>query len=118
MSNLERDDNPEPNARCNQCAAYLSIVENLLYGNQCIFCSSTVLPLKNIGLVDYLVKCYYDWLIYQNTVALWKLQGHEEARTLYYGIISEFATTNVNSVQDKKKLASLLKSYAIQKETK
>ena len=107
----------ESNAKCNLCYADLSIIENMLYGNRCMFCASNAtegLPLKNIGLWQYLWLCYFDWLLYQEIVKLWVAKGQEEARLLLLGCLAEIGYTGITmirSIKAKRKLCKRLKFY-------
>ena len=109
MSDLERLNIEERNAKCHICGIELSIIENLLFGNRCIFCAS---DFKNIGLIEYLAHCIQDWRIYQVITRLWKLKGKEDAKMLLLGCLSVMGKININEVQalrDKIKLYKLIR---------
>ena len=57
----------EPASRCNVCGSGLSIVEGLLYGNRCLFCTTEK---KQIKILDFAQHCFLDFLIY-NQVSSW-----------------------------------------------
>lgn len=69
---MEMHDQEERYAKCNICNKSLDIIENILYGNRCVFCyqGRGFLPHKEIGLLSFLTRCYYSWLIYQETKKL------------------------------------------------
>lgn len=105
----------EPNAKCNLCYADLSIIDNMLYGNRCVFCAPSgaeSLPLRNIGLTEYLQLCYLDWRIYQAIVTRWKKTSGEEAKYYLLGCLAEMGyggLAQCKSRKEKRKLLGLLR---------
>ena len=105
---LEMSDVEERAAKCNVCSAELSIIENLLYGNRCLFCYG---PFKNIRLLDYLLLCYYDWKIYQLMLQLWQKKG-KDVKMFLLGCISEVGGIDIRDIRttrDKRALIRALK---------
>lgn len=112
---MERLDIEEKNARCNFCAIELSIIEVLLYGNRCVWCSSETLPLYNMSLWEYWNQCFWDWKLYQAIVKLWKAKGKEDSKMLLLGCLAEMGKININEIRivaDKKILYKKIMSYA------
>lgn len=106
---LEMSDVEERAARCNMCSGELSIIENVLYGNRCVFCCEET---KNIGLLEFLVLCFYDHRLWRVIERLIQLKGPDEARMLVLGSISECGGINMacmRTVKDKKALIKALK---------
>lgn len=109
---LDRSEAEERAARCNICAAELSLVENLIYANRCIFCS----PLRwKLKLWKFLLLCYLDYKIYFLTSKLIDKKGLEsEARILFLGCVAEAGAADVRgirTVQEKRRLIKILRRY-------
>lgn len=108
----------EPNAKCNLCYADLSIIENLCYGNRCVFCAPSApggLPLKNFRLWEYLWLCYWDWRIYQAIVGLWVVRGKDLANRLLLGCLGEMGYGGIAQLKtgkEKKRLCRNLRLYS------
>lgn len=100
---LMPSDQSEPNAKCCICGSGLLVIENMMFSNKCAFCAPTSkesLPLSNIRLFEYLLYCWYDWLIYQQVIRLWKIKGNEEARMLYLGCLGAAGFSDINQAKD------------------
>jgi hypothetical protein len=83
----------ELNAKCFSCSAGLSTVEIMLYGNRCVFCQVGVMQ---IGLIKFLVMCYYDWQIYQE---LLKHMNKTDARHDLLGCLGVLGYFDINQVK-------------------
>jgi hypothetical protein len=105
---MERSDVEERAAKCNICSGELSVVENMIYGNRCLFCS----PARfEISLAEYLARCYWDWRLYNLTLKLIERQG-PDARLLYLGCISEIGQIDIAgviSIKQKRQLCKVLR---------
>lgn len=108
---LELTDIEEKNARCNICSGELSVIENILYGNRCVFCCQET---KNISLLELLALCYYDHKLWKGVGKLIKAKGSVEARMLTLGCLSEIGlinTSDLKTIKQKKALLIVLKRY-------
>jgi hypothetical protein len=56
----------EPAARCAVCGSGLNYIENILYGNRCLYCSPS---LKNISFLKFIINAVLDFLIYRKTLS-------------------------------------------------
>lgn len=94
----------ENNAKCNVCSAGLSMIEVMLYGNRCYFCVETK---RNVGIIELMTMCYYDWRIYQT---IWRLTDRVEGdRMSLLGCLGAIGYTDINQVKSVKDKKALLK---------
>jgi hypothetical protein len=107
---LERlDEVEERAARCNMCSTELTIAENMLFGNRCIFCAKEY---AHIGLIRYLLFCFLDYRIYVSVRKLIRYHYQNEARMLYLGAISELGAIDIRGISsalDKWRLCRILR---------
>lgn len=99
---IERQSEYEPpNAQCNLCGLGLSYIENILYGNRCIFCAEYLA--KKVKLIKFLHCAYYDWLIYQEMM---KIKYKPDGRVYYKACLSQARANDINQVRviDDKKI--------------
>lgn len=110
---LERLEIEERAAKCNMCSTELTIAENMLYGNRCIFCSTEY---AHIGLIRYLLLCFLDYRIYVSVRKLIIRYNHDQARMLYLGAISELGAIDIRGISsalDKWRLCRILRRVAV-----
>lgn len=93
----------ESNAKCSACSSGLSTIEIMLYGNRCVFCK---VGICNIGLIEFLRLCYYDWRIYQE---LLNRMNKDEARHDLLGCLGVLGYFDINQVKTIKAKRDLLK---------
>jgi len=110
---LERNEHEieERAAKCNICAGELTIIENMLYGNRCIFCAT---EFKWINFWPYIINCFFDFKIYVFIKKLIIKVGHSEARILFLGCISELGFIDIAGVKksrDKRRLCRIIRRY-------
>lgn len=108
MSDVE-----ERNAKCYVCAQDLSLIENLLYGNRCIFHAPQIIK---IGLLDLLLHVYYDYRLYRILARLPRTKATQE---YFLGVLAVNGYTSYAAVStikgkyqivhDVKKMARLIK---------
>ena len=103
---MDRRDVEERAAKCNICAGELSIIENLLYGNRCVFCSGHAITIR---LWEFLILCWLDYRIYKLTHRLLHKSGAEDGRMLFLGCISEAGGMDIRDIQDSYKKLTLIK---------
>ena len=109
---LEHSEVEERAAKCNICAAELSIVENTFYGNRCIFCISD--DPKPIGLFNFLALCIFDYQIFVMKRRLLKKRNPRDAHMLFLGCIAEAGAIDIRGIitkRDKLILLRILKRY-------
>ncbi len=113
----------ESNAKCVECSGGLSYVEHMLYGNRCVFCA---VDLKEIGqrkyggkdwsfdkgvyisLFVFLVRCFYDYMIYKALIQRLKKKGPEGRHDLL-GCLGVLGYIDINQVKRVKDKMALLK---------
>jgi len=101
---MQRQDIEEKFAKCYVCANGLSYMDNLLYGNRCVFC---VEKGKNMPLMQFLRLAYYDWRIYQVLMRLKSNGNGKDAWAQYMGALQVTGKTDINmleTVKDRKEL--------------
>lgn len=103
---MDRLNIEERAAKCNICSRELTITENLLHGNRCVFCCQEP---QDIGLFLFIALCYCDWLIYKGIVTLIKKKGRQGAHMLFLGCISEAGGMDIADIRTVKQKRSLLK---------
>jgi len=99
----------EKNAKCHHCGQGLTYLENLLYGNRCIFHTEKI---KNIGLLRFLIQAYYDWRIYQSIYGLQQIEQAEDSvidpgSMILLGSLAEMGVIDiceVKTARDKRQL--------------
>ena len=109
---LERSNEEERAAKCNICSAELSIIENMLYGNRCVFCLAELS--YDISTCHFLALCWLDHRIYRLTCRLIHAKGLHEARMLFLGCIAEAGELNiagVRTVGQKRQLIKILRRF-------
>jgi len=109
---LEMRDVEERAAKCNLCATELSIIENLLYGNRCVFCLHQMG--KTIGLWEFLIVCRLEYKIFTLVRKLRSKLGAKEARMLYLGCVAEAGASDPRGIvtaTQKRTLIKILNRY-------
>ena len=110
MTDLSMRDIEERAAKCNICATELSIIENLLFGNRCIYCTTET---RKISFWEFMNQCRLDYIIYTLTRKLIENHG-EVARMLYLGCIAEAGAADIRGLRtgkDKCILIRIMKRY-------
>jgi hypothetical protein len=103
---LQPSDVPENISKCHICSAGLSYIENMLYGNRCLFCAEKV---KRICFLNFIVLCYYDFMIYK-LLAFYKERERGRMNLLgALGAIGYADLHSVNTIDKKKELLRELK---------
>ena len=107
---MNRNDIEEKNAKCNLCGGGLSYLENLFYGNRCVFCAEKI---HNVKFIPFLRMAIVDWKIYQVLIAVKKKMGDETRARYYYQSV-----LGVNGYKDLNESMSITIKYQILKELK
>ena len=109
---LEHNDVEERAAKCNLCGSELSIVENLAYGNRCIFCVPD--DQRTIGVLHFIAMCIFDYQIHVMKRRLLRKHSPKDAHMLFLGCISEAGAIDIRGIKtarDKAVLMRILKRY-------
>ena len=93
---LGRSETEEKNAKCHICSTGLSYLENLFYGNRCLFDAQKV---QNVGLIPFLRMVVIDWQIYQALVLLKEKKGKEKGWELYIGCLGAIGYPDINDIK-------------------
>lgn len=96
----------ESNAKCVECSGGLSHIEHMLYGNRCMFCQDEEIII--VGLIKFIIGCFYDWLIYQELIRIRASKG-EEGRLFLLGCLGAIGYIDINQVKTVKTKAALIK---------
>ena len=108
---LDMSEAEERAARCNLCGIELNLIENLAYGNRCVFCGDGFLK---VGLGEFLTLCYLDYKIYNLMGKMLVREYPTEARMLFLGCVAEAGAADVRGIrtaQEKRGLIKILRRY-------
>ena len=103
---MEHIDQEQRFALCYKCTTGLSYLEQLFYGNRCVFCCDRV---GNVSLITFLRMAIVDHKIYQVLIKLREKKGEE-------GILLWRATLGVLGFQDINEVTSITMKCKILKE--
>lgn len=103
---LGRSDSEEKNAKCHICSSGLSYIENLLYGNRCLFCVDKAF---NLRFMAFLRMAVVDWRIYQVLTVLKVRKGRKKAWELYIGCLGVVGYPDINEIKSVTIKTQLLK---------
>ena len=95
---MQKSDAEESNAKCHLCGLGLTYLEHMFYGNRCVFCAAQGRPIVNISKGVFLLRCYYDWRIYQVICQLIDWRGEDDAKMCLLGALGVMGYTDINRV--------------------
>lgn len=103
---LGLSDTEEKNAKCHICSTGLSYLENLFYGNRCLFDATKT---QNVNLIQFLRMVIIDWQIYQALLLLKVRKGKKKGWELYIGCLGAIGYPDINDIKSVTVKRELLK---------